>query len=51
MLDFLTAMFRVLSMYVSFLFTLQIVPGVSFGTLILFVTILGLIVKAFWVRG
>lgn len=51
MLDFLNAMFQVLKMYVDFLFTLIIVPGVSFGTLILFCTVIAIIVKAFWIRG
>lgn len=51
MLDFLSAMFQILKMYVEFLFTLVIVPGVSFGTFILFVTVLFIIIKAFWIRS
>lgn len=51
MLDFFTALFNVLRGYVNFLFTLQIAPGVSVGSFLLFATILTIIVKSFWVRS
>lgn len=50
MLEFLNGLFDVLGKYVDFLFQLVIVPGVSFGTLLLFVTVIAIIVRAFW-RG
>lgn len=51
MVDFISEFFKVVSMYVSLLFNLFIVPGVSVGALLLFVTIIGLVVKVFWPRG
>lgn len=50
MINFLNQLFDVLKLYVDFLFDLEFLPSVSFGSLLLLVSLLGSIVTAFWVR-
>lgn len=51
MLDYLTSFFHVIQGYISFLFSLQFLPGVSIGSVFLVSLVLYVIVKLFWPRG
>ena len=49
--DYLNGVFTILGNYVAFLFNLQIMPGVSIGSILLVATLLFVIVANFWMRG
>lgn len=49
MLDFLNDFFHVLGMYVSFVFDLEFLPGISIGAFFLVAMILYVFVKFFWI--
>lgn len=51
MLDYLNEIFDVLQGYVTFIFSLYIVPGVSIGSIFMVSSLLIIIVKLFWARG
>lgn len=49
--DYLNAVFTILKNYVTFLFNLEIISGVSIGSIFLVATLLAVIATHFWVRG
>lgn len=50
MIQFINDMFSVIGKYVSFLFSLQFLQGVSVGSLFLISLLFYAIVKVFWAR-
>lgn len=50
MVDYLNTFFDVLKMYVNFLFSLQVLPSVSIGSIFLVGTFLWIIVTTIWIR-
>lgn len=50
MIEYLNSMTKVLSQYVEFLFSLEIAPYVSIGSVFLVATLLWVITTNFWVR-
>lgn len=50
MIDYINQVMDVLQLYVNFLFTLYVVPGVSIGSIFLLSTLLWIIVANFWPR-
>lgn len=50
MLSYITEFFSVIGLFVKWIFTLQIVNGVSIGSILLVALLLWIIVDTFWVR-
>lgn len=50
MVDYLNSVFDVIKLYVRFLFGLNVVQGVSIGSIFLVASLLWAITVAFWVR-
>lgn len=50
MVEYLNQFFDVIKLYVQFLFSLQILPAVSIGSIFLVATFLWIIVTTLWVR-
>lgn len=51
MLAYLNQVFDVISAYVTFLFGLYVMPGVSIGSIFLVGTLLWIITTTLWMRG